>query len=115
MTQPDDASRLYHILDSARKAVDFTRSNNLEDLRNNELLGLALVRLLEVIGAASSGISEGFQAKYPGIPWRKMTSTRNRLIHGYIDVDLEIILAIVTQDLPPLIVQMEHVLKEERM
>ena len=113
MPPPDDATRLHHILDSAAKAVRFTYRKTREDLRSDELLALALVRLLEIIGEASIGITEGLRAKYPEIPWRQMSDTRNRLIHGYFDINYELVWETVAQELPPLIVKLEKVLIKE--
>ena len=59
MPPPDDATRLRHILDSACKAVQVTRGKTRDDLDRDELLALALTRLLEIIGEASTGITEG--------------------------------------------------------
>ena len=113
MPPPDDATRLHHILDSARKAVRFTSEKNRGDLDADELLALALVRLLEIIGEASTGITEGFRAKYPEIPWRQMADTRNRLIHGYFDINYELIWETATRELPPLVAKLEKALAQE--
>jgi uncharacterized protein with HEPN domain len=113
MPPPDDATRLRHILDSARKAVSFTHGKRRGDLEMDEMLALALVRLLEVIGEASTGITEELRAKYPEIPWREMSNTRNRLIHGYFDISYDMVWETVTKELPPLIVKLEKVLDEE--
>lgn len=48
---------------------------------------LAIVRLLEVIGEAANGVSEEFRRDHPELPWQQMVATRNRLIHGYRDID----------------------------
>jgi uncharacterized protein with HEPN domain len=57
-----------------------------------------------VIGEAANKINPVTQRTYSAIPWRKRSATRNRLIHGYFDVDYEIVWVIVKDDLPPLIV-----------
>ncbi len=103
-----DEVRLRHMLDAARKAVAFVdgkRRNDLED----ELLSLALVRLLEIIGEAAKSVSEGIKERRPEVPWRLMAGTRDRLIHGYFDVDLDIVWAILTEDLPLLIDNLEQI------
>lgn len=110
MPPPDDATRLYHILDSAQKAVSFTHGKSRHDINRDEVLALALVRLLEIIGEASAGITEGLKTKYPEIPWREMSSTRNRLIHGYFDINYELVWKTVTGELPPLIAQMQKLI-----
>ena len=113
MPRPDDATRLHHIMDSACKAVSFTYGKKRNDLDTDEQLALALVRLLEVIGEASIGITERLKAKYPEIPWRVMSNTRNRLIHGYFDISYELVWETVVKELPPLIAKLEKVVTEE--
>jgi uncharacterized protein with HEPN domain len=113
MKNPDDSTRLQHILDSARKAVQFTQGRNRADLDTDEMLCFALIRLLEIIGEASKEVSEQFRAKNPQIAWPKMAGMRNRLIHGYFDVDPTLVWETVTRDLPPLINQLEKVIGKE--
>ncbi|MDP3880195.1 MAG: DUF86 domain-containing protein [Dehalococcoidales bacterium] len=113
MPPPDDATRLHHILDSALKAVRFTSGKSRDDLDSDELLALALVRLLEVIGEASTGVTEEFRTKYPEIPWRQMADTRNRLIHGYFDINYELVWETTARELPPLIAKLEKALAQE--
>lgn len=111
----DDFIRLRHMLDSARKASEFARGRSGDDLRADEMLGLALVRLLEVLGEAAKGISEELRAAHPEIPWKQIAGTRNRLIHGYFDVDLNIVWQIVNADLPPLISVLNNILASESL
>lgn len=61
---------------------------------------------------AASRISFGLQARYPEAPWRDISDTRNRVIHEYFDVDMEIVQAVVRDDLPSLVEQLETVLEE---
>ena len=106
----DDLVRLRHMLDAARKARQFVQGRERFDLETDEMLSLAVVRLLEIVGEAAAHVTEPVQVILPGIPWRQITGTRNRLIHGYFAVDLDIIWAILQNDLPPLITQLEQVL-----
>jgi len=105
--QRDDETCIRHILDAARKAHDFASSRKRADLEKDEMLALSLVRLLEIIGEAAGDISEEYRAKHPDIPWKKMVGLRNRLIHGYFDIDLDIVWDTVMGDLPPLIAALE--------
>ena len=109
----DDIVRIRHMLDFAQKAVQFNTGKNRTDLDTDEMLAMATIHMIEVIGEASRTVSDAFQEKYPEIPWQPITGTRNRLAHGYIDVDLDIIWTIVTKDLPSLIRQLKRILKEE--
>ena len=109
----DDASRLQHIMEAAQKAVRHTKKRKRADLDTDELLGLALIRLLEIIGEAAWGTSESLRNRYPGIAWRQMSNMRNRLIHGYFDVNNDLVWETVTLELPPLIAQIKAIIKKE--
>ena len=82
----DDQIRLRHMLDAARKALSFVQDRSRENLESNEMLALAVIRLLEVMGEAARGLSQDIRDMNPQIPWKQITGTRDRLIHGYFDV-----------------------------
>ena len=69
----------------------------------DRLLALALVRLLEIIGEAAARVPAEERARRPGVPWSSIVSLRNRLIHGYDDIDHDIVWEVVTTDLPALV------------
>ena len=106
----EDMVRIRHILDAAGKAGEFTRGRTREDLDHDEMLALALVHLLEVVGEAASGVSVDLRNEHPDIPWKKMVGLRNRLIHGYFDVNLDTVWDTIISDLPPLIADLERIL-----
>ena len=62
----------------------------------------AVIRNLEVMGEAVRKISVGTRSAHPEIPWKQIAGTRDRVIHGYFTVDLEIVWEIVETELPPL-------------
>ena len=113
MSGKDDITRIRHMLDFAQKAVRFNKGRSRADLDSDEMLAMATIHLVEMLGEASRSVSEVLREKYSRIPWEAISGTRNRLAHGYIDVDLDILRAIVTGDLPPLITQLKHILKAE--
>jgi len=108
----DDQVRLRHMLDAAKEAVGFAKGRSRTELDTNRMLSLSLVRLLEVIGEAAYGISPSFRESYPDMAWKQMSGMRNRLIHGYYDVNLDIVWKTVTEDLPVLIKQLEHTMEK---
>jgi uncharacterized protein with HEPN domain len=112
INRDDDIIRLRHMLDFATKASVFIQGKSRRDLDSDEMLALALVRLLEVIGEAANAVSPSFQEAHPEIPWRSITGTRNRLAHGYIDVDMDVIWAVIQKDLKPLAIQLRSILKK---
>lgn len=105
----NDAVRLRHILDAVREAEAFVEGRSRADLEANHMLSLALVRLLEIIGEAARGISEPVRQANPEVDWNKMAGMRDRLIHGYFDINLDIVWETVTQDLPMLISRVERI------
>jgi uncharacterized protein with HEPN domain len=74
------------------------------------MLSLALVRLLEIVGEAAYQTSKKVRDQHAAIPWPQIIGLRNRLIHGYDAVDLDILWQIIQEDLPPLIAELEKVL-----
>jgi uncharacterized protein with HEPN domain len=101
------------MLDAAEKAIQFVEGKARPDLDRDEKLGLALVRLIEIIGEAAVKVSSDVQARHSSIPWKDVVGTRNRLIHGYEDVDLDIVWRIVETDLPGLVRELRVALKTE--
>ncbi len=93
----ENVVRLHHMLDYAQKAIIFTRGKSRSDLDADEMLAMATIHSIEIIGEAIRSISEELQTRHPEIPWNLISGTRNQLAHGYIDVDLDIIWAIVTK------------------
>ena len=77
------------------------------DLDSDRLLNLALTRLIEIVGETANRVPNSVQAKYPDLPWLQMIGARNRLIHAYDSVDFDILWAIVTNDLPGVVTQIE--------
>jgi uncharacterized protein with HEPN domain len=112
MTRHEDAVRLRHLLDASRKARAFTRGRVRADLDRDEMLGLAVVRLLEIIGEAARAVSDDFKEEHPEIPWKAIVGARNRMIHRYFDVDLDIVWEIVETDLPDVVSKVEALLDE---
>jgi uncharacterized protein with HEPN domain len=101
------------MLDFSRQAVDFMRKRRRSDMDTDAMLALAVTRLIELIGEAARKVSPALREQYPAIPWPLIIGTRDRLAHGYIDVDYDIIWRIVRDNLPPLIKQLEKLLADE--
>jgi uncharacterized protein with HEPN domain len=106
----DDQTRLRHMLEAAREAMDMARGQQRGDLDTDRKLCLSLVHLLEITGEAATEVSPDFRARHPDLPWKKMMGMRNRLIHGYFDVNLDIVWQTVTEDLPNLVAAIETIM-----
>lgn len=114
MTQHDDGVRLQHMLNYSRKATAMIQGRTRTDLTTDEMLSLALTRVVEIIGEAAARVSPAVQQNSASIPWPQIIGLRNRLIHGYDAVDLDILWNIVKNDLPPLIDQLERTVENIR-
>jgi uncharacterized protein with HEPN domain len=113
MSRRSSIALLNDMRDHSKEAVAFVQGRSRADLDSNRLLNLALVRLMEIVGEAANQIPKSSQASYPQIPWSQIVSLRNRLIHGYDSVDLDILWQIITFDLPPLIASLEKILADK--
>ena len=71
---------------------------------------LALVRLVEIVGEAANRLPIEDQSRYPSIPWKEIVGMRNRLVHGYDAIDLDVLWDTVRIDLPQLIEELERIL-----
>lgn len=109
--QKADRVRLRHMLDSAREAVSFVQDGSRGSLEGDRQLVLALVKSIEIIGEAASNVTDECRKGYPSIPWRDIVGMRNRLIHAYFDIDLDVLWSTAAEDLPPLIAELEKNIK----
>ncbi len=98
------------MLDAASKAVEFTTGKTAKDFEQDEMLNLSVVRLIEILGEAASGVSNELQELHPEIPWLELRGTRNRLRHGYFYIYNDIIWQIATSNLPELVSNVEKIL-----
>ncbi len=103
MSRHDPSVSLRHMRDHAHELVALMVGRSRAGLESDRVLALAVVRLLEIIGEAASRIPAEERASRPEIPWPAIVGLRNRLFHGYDDVDLDIVWAIVPTDLPALL------------
>jgi uncharacterized protein with HEPN domain len=84
-----------------------------EDLAGNETVAKAVFYDFAIIGEAARNIPDEIQARYPQIPWRLMGDARNVMIHEYFQVKLQIVWAIIQNDLPTLAIQLQDLLERE--
>ncbi|MEW6348969.1 MAG: HepT-like ribonuclease domain-containing protein [Thermodesulfobacteriota bacterium] len=108
----DDLIRLRHMLEAAREAMQCAEGKSLGDLDEDRLLSLALVRLVEIVGEAAAHVSEEGRSRIPGVPWLDIIGMRNRLVHAYFDIDMEIVWLTVVKFLPALVNSLKAVLDE---
>ena len=109
MSLHKDKIRLRHMLDHAMEAMAMVQGKKRSDLNNDRMMELSLVRLVEIIGEAAARVGTNSREKYPSIPWLQIVGMRNRLIHGYDAVDLDVLWDTITDDLPPLIDELKKI------
>lgn len=103
MTPPDDLVRVAHLREAAKKAVQFSQGKTRESLHDDEVLRLALTKLVEIVGEAARQVTEPTRKAFPSVPWSAAVRMRDRLVHHYFDIDLDILWATLTEDLPGLL------------
>ncbi len=112
MTTHDDLPYVKHILDAIFDIKDSVEFLSKVEFKKNKDVRDACIRRLEVIGEASKNISEKLKAKYPEVVWKRVTGTRDIMIHAYFRVDLDIVWEIIQNDLPLLEKQMSQIKKD---
>ncbi len=108
MSQREGLVRLRHMLDHSREAVAMAAGRTRADLNSDRMYNLAIVRLLEIVGEAANRTTNEERLVCPSIPWTQIAGLRNRLIHGYDSVDLDVLWQIISNDLPQLVSQLER-------
>ena len=97
-----DLPYLQHMLDAVERIRRYLEGVSREDFEADEVLQDAVIRQLEILGEAASRVDTEYRSSTPQIPWSKVISTRNRLIHGYLSVDMEIVFRTATHHVPQL-------------
>ncbi|MCC6453694.1 MAG: DUF86 domain-containing protein [Caldilineaceae bacterium] len=103
-----DDALLLDMLIAARKIRRFVTGMTVAEFRVNEMVQSAVIRELQVIGEASRVITDATRVSCTGINWRAMAGMRNRLVHEYFSVQLEVVWKTVQDDIVPLISQLER-------
>ncbi|OGQ10337.1 MAG: hypothetical protein A2026_04685 [Deltaproteobacteria bacterium RBG_19FT_COMBO_46_12] len=93
---------LQDILEATTKARQFVKDVDFEAFRNDDEKVFAVIRALEIIGEAAKNIPKSLRGRYTEIPWEDIVGMRNKVIHDYFGVDLEVIWKTLHKDLPPL-------------
>ena len=93
---------LEDILTSIASIEEYTKGLSFKDFSDDKKTIDAVVRNLEIIGEAARNIGQSFAEKHSELPWSEMISMRNKVIHEYIAVDLDILWKTIKEDLPKL-------------
>lgn len=109
MSQHDDQLYIEDMKSFTSEAIDLTKGISLDECHKNRVLQLALVKLLENIGEASIKVSNYYKENYRNIPWEELRGMRNRLVHGYNKINLEIVYHTCRTDLPFLLNELQKI------
>ena len=110
MTENDITDYLCDILNYSSDAIEFTRNITFEQFKKDKKTVYAVVRSLEVIGEATRKIPHTFRNENPDIPWQKIAGMRDKLIHDYTGVDLDIVWKTATKFAPKLKKEIEKII-----
>ncbi|MEQ1856729.1 MAG: DUF86 domain-containing protein [Longimicrobiales bacterium] len=110
MTQHDPALYLTHILESADLIESYVHGLTLEMFRRDQQRQDAVIRRIEIMGEAVKNLPPDLRDSHPNVPWRRIAGMRDKVIHGYIFVDVELVWAVATATLPQLRVEVRAIL-----
>ena len=96
----DDLAYVEHILDCIRKIKEFSGGLSFKEFSGNELVQDAIIRNIEIIGEASKKISSDTKQIYFEISWKEIAGMRDKLIHDYLGVDVEVVWRTIKEDIP---------------
>ncbi len=102
-----DSEHLVDIVASARLISTYVAGIRREQFLKDTRLQDSVIRRLEIIGEAAGRLSPEFRERHPEIPWSAMTGMRNRMIHGYDDIDMDIVWNTSQESIPNLLALIE--------
>ena len=106
MSNRDDNILLADIMVAIEKIERYTTGYNKDRFLADERTIDAVVRNLEIVGEAVRHLSDTFKQDHEKIPWHQMAGLRNRIVHDYFGVDLDIIWHVLANDLPAVKLQL---------
>jgi uncharacterized protein with HEPN domain len=104
---------LRHILDEVMFIEQAMKNKSMNDIETDLLLQKAVIRSIEVIGEATKRINPAFRMAYPQVDWKAMAGTRDKLIHDYFEVDLELVYDIIVSHIPSLKIHLLEIIQTE--
>lgn len=110
---PRDEALLLDMLNAARLILAFSEGVDRASFEQDIMRQDAILRRITIIGEATRRLDETFKAQHPAIPWAKIAGMRNRLIHEYAEVDLDLVWDVIQNDIPALIGWLEPLIPPE--
>ena len=109
-----DELRLRHALEASERIENYMSGVQRDAFQANRMLQDAVIRNLEIIGEACVNLTPEFRDAHPEVPWHKASGIRNRLVHGYFDVDLAVVWQTAADSVPPFANQIRSILPAKR-
>lgn len=102
-----------HIFDAIDSIERYLKDKNYEEFKENSMLQDAVIRKIEVIGEATKKLSGELREKNREIPWKQITGMRDKLIHKFSEIDLDVVWDTTNKDIPLLKVKLQKILELE--
>ncbi len=112
-SERDTLDHLYDMLENAKEARRFIEGMSFEQFENDRRTIYAVLQALQIMGEAAKKISDTVRSEHPSVPWREMAGMRDKLIHGYFDVNLSVVWRTVNEVLPAIEPQIARAIEEE--
>ncbi len=113
MSKRSDNDWLHDIAEATKRIMTYIKEMTYNTFLDDTKTQDAVIRNLEIIGEATKNLSEECRTKNPNVPWKGMSGMRDRLIHDYIGVNLDIVWDVITVELPKLLVQITKILDKK--
>lgn len=112
MSSRTEREFLADILEAVRRAEAYVADMDYEEFLADTKTQDAVIRTLEIMGEATKRLSAELRQQHPSVPWKNMAGVRDKLIHDYFGVNLDIVWQIVTDELPAIGMQVEEIRKQ---
>ena len=103
---------LQDIVEAINRIETYVKNTTRFGFETDRMLFDAVVRNLEIIGEAVKRVPDSIRKNHPSVAWRKIAGLRDRLIHAYFDIDVDIIWDVVQSELPTLKIQIRRIIEE---
>jgi uncharacterized protein with HEPN domain len=108
----EDKASLYDALSAAKKIERFVQDVDWACFQASDEKSSAVYGQFVILGEACTRLSAEIRARHDSVPWRRIVGMRNRIIHGYDEVNWEIVWEVATQQVPLLIAQLSDIFDE---
>ncbi len=103
---------LKDMYENIEKANSFIENLSYEEFKADERTNFAVIRCLEIIGEAAKSIPEEIRSKYNDVPWKDIAGLRDKIIHGYFEINLMRVWIVLKEEFPMLKDELENVMKD---